>query len=288
MNYFNQSLTCPVCSSNWITDFKLGNNLKVKLVKCLQCSLVFQSYLNNPIVYNHEYYDFWDLNSMFKEVRAMKIKTAKAHLQILRNQLMIDSGNLLDVGCAFGFLLEAARKFGFIAYGVEVSPAANYASKRGLKVFHGNLQDANYDKSTFSVVTMIDSLEHIAQPLQFLECIHDILTQKGAILIVTPNVSSLSRRLLKNRWFHFKTEHLCYYSPLSLHKLLQRTGFSIHYIQRGFKYLSYHYLVNHLMKYNRNNMTQLLNKIINILPHSLTSFPFKFSTEMICIATKVS
>jgi SAM-dependent methyltransferase len=197
-------------------------------------------------------------------------------------------GTLLDVGCAFGSMLEAARLSGYQAFGVEISPAAEYARHLGFDVFQGDLAKASFKPESFNVVTMIDVLEHIAEPIKALAQIRELLAKRGILFVVTPNISAFSRRILNNQWFHFKEEHLCYYSPTSISVLFTSIGLQLQHIGQGFKYLSYQYILGHFKEYSNSRLTRVLQYLGTLLPRKLYTLPLKFPTEMICIAMKKS
>ena len=46
------------------------------------------------------------------------------------------------------------------------------------------------------------------------------------MLVATPSLESFTSRLMKEKWLEFKTEHLFYFRPSSLHLLFYRSGFA--------------------------------------------------------------
>lgn len=49
----------------------------------------------------------------------------------------------------------------------------------------------------------------------------------GHLFIITPNADSLTRTLLGPRWFQYKYEHVMYWNPSSLRRILDEAGFRI-------------------------------------------------------------
>ena len=130
---------------------------------------------------------------------------------------------LLDVGCAHGFMLEAASQLGYVSSGLEISPAGDIARERGFHVVGSNLEDRPFPPESFDVVTMIDVIEHLTDPLEALRCVYAMLKPEGIVFLVTPDIGSLSARIMRSAWPHYLPEHLIYYSPTSMHTLLDRT-----------------------------------------------------------------
>ncbi len=100
----------------------------------------------------------------------------------------------LDVGCAYGFLVNYALEAGIDAWGVDVS---KYAIKEGKRLFP-NLSDRLfvYDcddllmvfkKEFFDVVSMLEVVEHLPNPKQSLAMVARILKKGGYLIISTPN-----------------------------------------------------------------------------------------------------
>ena len=54
-----------------------------------------------------------------------------------------------------------------------------------------------------------------------------ILKKKGLLFIRTPNIESIEFKLLGNKFYSLKAEHLNYFSPLSLTYYLKKNGFEI-------------------------------------------------------------
>lgn len=138
-------------------------------------------------------------------------------------------GRLLDVGCAAGFLLDEARSAGFRAAGVELSPRlAAVARGRGFEVREGELAAAGFEPACFDAIVLADSLEHVIDPVATLVEARRVAAAGALILILTPNVESRLARLLGRRWPHYTPpEHLWYFAPSTLERVLGEAGFSV-------------------------------------------------------------
>ena len=101
-------------------------------------------------------------------------------------------GRLLDVGCAKGGFLAAARDAGFVVRGVEPAEAAAAVARRlGLDVVVGTLDDVPLAASSLEVVTAWHVLEHIPEPLDTLIRLRRELVPGGHLLIEVPNAESV-------------------------------------------------------------------------------------------------
>ena len=143
---------------------------------------------------------------------------------------------LLDVGCAAGFFLEVCRESGWDVYGVE--PAAcmvEYAqSKLRLPVYCGTLRERCFKPGSFDVVTLWDVLEHMTDPRRELLEVNRVLQPGGLLVIETQDIGSWVPRMLGRRWIHYGNDlHLFHFTPRTLRRLLQETGFRVKTITRG-------------------------------------------------------
>lgn len=153
-------------------------------------------------------------------------------------------GRLLDVGCAMGVLLELARSRGWDVQGVDISDfAIATCRQRGLPVHHGPLVGAGFADGTFDVAVLDDTIEHLPDPRRQLEELHRILAPGGLLTMNTPNEAGLLHRLQGSHWFHYKPpEHLFYFSPATLGRLLERCGFRVLHTQISGKIVTLRYL----------------------------------------------
>lgn len=150
----------------------------------------------------------------------------------------VPSGHFLEIGCAGGAFLNAAREAGFDVAGVEYSDeAAAFARQRfHLEVAVGDLTDARYAASSFDVAFMGDVLEHLRDPVATLRETRRILRPGGLLVIHCPmQTNTLFSRagflaysiLGKKATVHLPPYHLFEYRPESMRYLLRMCGFDI-------------------------------------------------------------
>lgn len=100
------------------------------------------------------------------------------------------TGELLDVGCALGFLIEALERYcGWSTRGIDVSPFAAYFARRqfGLDVRAVTLEEAAFPDARFDFIVQKDVLEHVLHPREHLRETARILKPGGRMWLVTPN-----------------------------------------------------------------------------------------------------
>ena len=139
-------------------------------------------------------------------------------------------GRLLDIGCSSGlFAAESARQ-GWLVSGIDPAVwAIAIAQKRipDARFLATSIENAQFPDNTFDVITLWDVLEHIDQPKDLLQRSTAWLSKDGCIYLNLPNINSFTARLLGKYWPMLLREHLWYFSPLTIARLLNETGYSV-------------------------------------------------------------
>lgn len=135
---------------------------------------------------------------------------------------------MLDVGCASGHLVNEFMQRGWQADGVEMSPLlAADAGSRGLTVHVGNFLRLDLAKSSYDLITMFHVIEHFDAPAEAATKCHSLLRPGGLLVMETPNWRGIGALLRGSRWSHIiPPEHLNYFGPGALSRLVLRAGFS--------------------------------------------------------------
>lgn len=223
---------CNLCGGNSHSIIEDGER-PYCVLKCHQCGLVFVdpvpdlSYLS--MHYDANYYADWMDAQLTKRLRMWdrRLKTIERY----RNK-----GRLLDVGCATGTFLQLAQNNGWEIRGTEYSPYAAKYAKDSLNadIFCGQLIDARYEEAFFDVVTFWHVLEHVTDPMRYLQETKRILKPSGLLVIAVPNVNDylmqIAYRVVKRKPLKlFSKEdreiHLFHFSADTLRAYLQKTGF---------------------------------------------------------------
>ena len=135
-------------------------------------------------------------------------------------------GDLLEIGCGYGFLLEEARSAFRSCSGTEFADeAASAARARGLDVVTGGIE-ALPPGRRFDCIVATHVIEHVYDPRGFIGAVKLLLRPGGTLLLGTPDMGSLWRRTMGARWPSFKVpEHVLYFDRPSLTGLLADSGF---------------------------------------------------------------
>ncbi|MFN2640425.1 MAG: class I SAM-dependent methyltransferase [Actinomycetota bacterium] len=177
---------------------------------------------------NSEKYGDEDYNRWYRSMRDVLMQRYRNDLSEIE-KLVPNKGRILDVGCAYGWFLEAARERGWQTSGVEVEEAtAHVARDAGLDVTLGLLDDANFPDASFDVVGLWDVLEHVPGTDAFLAECRRVLRPGGILAVQSPNVRSVMARLMKDDWsWLLLPQHVYHFTPSSMRKTLERRGFDV-------------------------------------------------------------
>ncbi len=139
-------------------------------------------------------------------------------------------GRLLDFGCGGGSFLKRMADHGWDVTGVDNSPTAVQAvtAELGLKAVVGSLPHADLRPSSFEVVTMWHSLEHVHDPLAVLREAYHLLIPGGRLVVACPNIDSWAFRRYAESWFGLDLpRHLTHFTPPTLSRMLQTAGLRV-------------------------------------------------------------
>jgi 2-polyprenyl-3-methyl-5-hydroxy-6-metoxy-1,4-benzoquinol methylase len=152
------------------------------------------------------------------------------------------AGRLLDIGAAQGVLLEEATRLGFEAEGIDhCAENVRDACARGRRVRLAAAETLE-DRDAFDVVTLMDIIEHVTDPVGVLAACHRALRPGGTLVVYTPNhravIVSLAKLLHRVGMRHPVTEffgrnHVCFFDDRSLPLALERAGFRIRALQQS-------------------------------------------------------
>ncbi|MBI9079578.1 MAG: class I SAM-dependent methyltransferase [Pseudodesulfovibrio sp.] len=240
-----------------ITDSNYGEI--TDLYQCEDCDLLQCHGINDLNCYYESLVDKdYEAGRKERSIQQMKV------LEILCGYK--SSGRLLDVGAGSGILVEQALKMGFEAEGVEPSRwLVEKALERKL-IVHNAIFPSEKITSKYEVITLVDIIEHVDNPVEVLCAARNLLTKDGIGVVVTPDVDSFFARLLKRKWWHYRIAHVNYFSLCTINMALRQAGLESLAVFRPKWYFSASYLAIRVMQYFpkclRFTPPSFLNKII--------------------------
>jgi 2-polyprenyl-3-methyl-5-hydroxy-6-metoxy-1,4-benzoquinol methylase len=131
---------------------------------------------------------------------------------------------ILEIGCGGAILLKELKELGFETYAADPSPTAiRAAEKYGFSLIP-KFFTAELFSETFDLIFHSDVLEHAFDPREFIDEQRKVLKPNGLIIISVPNAEENIEYGDISMAMH---QHLQYFTPESLSKLMRESGFEI-------------------------------------------------------------
>jgi SAM-dependent methyltransferase len=233
-------LTCRLCLGSRLSclgpipdsDFFAGRVLEQpipggKLWLCKECGSMVRHPLLSPEAYRQLYENGAD--------DVWTAKGARNDLRVIREQIAqcISAKTVLDVGCNTGeFLLSLPARVQ--KFGLEPSTAAGaMAAKSGICIVGRTLEDLPTD-AVFDIITIIDVVEHVADPNKLMDYALAHLAPGGSLIVATGDPSNVWwRRLFRSRfWYSAFPEHISFPSARALALWAKSHGLDSPIVQR--------------------------------------------------------
>ena len=148
---------------------------------------------------------------------------------------------VLDVGSASGRLLAELRDRGFSrVIGLDPSPACAAVAARlySIDVRTMTLADIARENEHFDLVIMVGVLEHLRDLDGAFEHLRALLPPGGLLYVEVPDVTAFAD-WSNAPYQDFSTEHINFFSPISLDNLMRRQGFTKTFLERNHREQSY-------------------------------------------------
>lgn len=143
----------------------------------------------------------------------------------------------LDVGSATGYFRQAMDELGFEHHGIDLSADAIRLCREtfGFDTWHGSVFDlsgpAAKFRRSFTMITLWDTIEHLDDPLAAVKLLGEFLADDGVLVVRTPSLSAFEAEILASMYYSFKLDHVRYFSPRSLTRLMHLAGLEQVYLE---------------------------------------------------------
>jgi len=234
---------CVVCG-----DASQQRNPYWKILhQCKQCAHVManlaESALDFKSIYSEDYFAGAEYAN-YAEDEAVFKKQFQRNLKLIRRY--VDSGTLVELGCAYGFFLKQAQQyFQVCGYDISQEPVKYAREKMGVDARCEDFLTSNFNPSSADVAVMWDVIEHLPRPDLVAQKIFKTLKPNGYFFLTTGDIGSALAKFQKEKWrlIHPPT-HLHYFNKETIKRLLTNSGFrvvDIRYIgvERSFKQIAF-------------------------------------------------
>lgn len=228
---------CYLCNSDNIglRSPRVRDRSDIQVLQCNDCGLVFlsrfdhisESFYNDSKMHGNSGVDFdkWMMETKPDDERRFNYVKS-----------IIKDKDVLDIGCGNGQFLKMASGICSSVQGVELEEQSiQKISEWGISVSK-NIEDI---KNKFDVITMFHVLEHIPDPITFIEKIKPYLTPNGILLIEVPNENDALISLYDNKAFKEFTYwscHLFLFNENTLKTVAEYAGYTVNYVRHVQRY----------------------------------------------------
>lgn len=208
-----------------------------------QCPDTGAVFFDRKEISEHDYQDYgaYPYLEKFDEERInweVRIRRPKYRKQLDLMEDYAPGKKLLDVGAGPGYLCRVAEDRGWNARGVEISKDAVHFGEEKLGVRYIDIQ--NVEDGSIDAITCHHVLEHIPQPMTFLEELHGKLKEGGLLVLHVPHQRPLT--FLLRDWIGqlvssgeaetfctlYSDIHITGFTKGSLQRVLNEAGFGPH------------------------------------------------------------
>ncbi|MCR9253060.1 MAG: class I SAM-dependent methyltransferase [bacterium] len=195
---------CPVCQSSSSETTSKSNIYGANYVQCKNCTHVYVIkrptksaiegfYLNN-ITYAATY---TDKSAAESRLNAIAVPWRDWTIKVYEETHGKKPERILDVGSGAGHFVEACRRAGLKADGIELSESSRKFSQEiwGIELDGRDFIEAGIDYEGYDIVTFWGLLEHTPNPGKILETAYDIVSKSengGLVISKIPRWDSLS------------------------------------------------------------------------------------------------
>jgi 2-polyprenyl-3-methyl-5-hydroxy-6-metoxy-1,4-benzoquinol methylase len=148
-----------------------------------------------------------------------------------RNLLLKESLNIIEVGSGLGYLTYALIHDGYRTVGLDISQKAVDEASNAFgehyicaDVFEYSLQN----KEAYDVVILTEVIEHVNEPVMFLESLMTMLKKGGQIILTTPNKTIYPKNIVWQT--DLPPVHLWWFSESSMKYIANRINANVMFI----------------------------------------------------------
>ncbi len=227
-------LPCKICGNTAKNvGSKEGNWRKIKysLYRCPKCGFGF---VGNPStdydqIYNLDYYNgrgadpladyIYELNHLEQTIRQYEWEGISSIISQVKE--ISTETNWLDFGCGNGGLVRWVKNnLNCNIVGFEEGAIADTARELNIPVL--SAQELDVKSNCYDVITAIEVLEHVIDPIDVLQKLFNLLKEGGILFYTTGNAN---RKRLET-WSYVVPEiHISFYEPTTLEYAMNKVGF---------------------------------------------------------------
>lgn len=230
---------CLLCHGKSFLKVKpLGSGTRI--AACRTCGFVQVIPHVSARAVARTYQDDWNHFAPYVSQASVHRAYFRRLLRFLETGVLLSAKKMLDVGCATGLFVDEANKHGMQAEGIDISKSAVlHGKQRHVPLFHetsSSWMKKKKHRNYYDVITALSVIEHEADPVRMMRALYTMTAPGGMVVISTPNFNTFYRTLMGKRWIGYQhPEHLWFFTPKTITRLLHNAGFVDIVVRRDFQ-----------------------------------------------------
>ena len=253
-----------------------------RLVVCVDCGMIYETprFPSDVILQVYMSSEEAAHDSQYP----MRVESFYRALKSLSSHIPGGGARVLDIGTAGGAFLDAAKRFGYKAVGLEPSAyLVKQGKERGLDMEQGTIDNHTLEKASFDMVCLWDVLEHVTDPKEALSKIKDLLKPDGILLINYPDIGTRMAKMAGRRFWWILSSHLQHFTRDSMRQIYDRTGFETILFKSYWQTLQFGYLESMAIHY-KIPLSKVLKKLT---PEFIQQIPIPYYASQTTALAKV-
>tara|TARA_R110000850_G_scaffold92603_1_gene196523 strand:- start:215 stop:970 length:756 start_codon:yes stop_codon:yes gene_type:complete len=217
---------CTICDGASFNSLGQANGYDI--FRCAGCGFCFVH--PTPPRYEIEaIYDEYSSNEAYRAKAERKVW--RSHKRLKRYRHLAPGKRFIDFGCNIGTAVEAARRLGFDAYGVDIDRDSVGTARKifpGSHFHTGSIESLPDNWRDFDLGFSVEVIEHIPDPHPYFEALAARLRSGGVLYLTTPDAGHWRVPADFTTWREvFPPDHLHFFTRTSMTHFLDRHGFDV-------------------------------------------------------------
>jgi 2-polyprenyl-3-methyl-5-hydroxy-6-metoxy-1,4-benzoquinol methylase len=230
--YVGERVACDLCgATETVSICEYDRRFKrLTTVACACCGLMRTDPMPTSAEIEHYYQSVYRWDYQLASGRPSRRHLVRSRRQASGRLVVLapalnPGARILDFGSGAGVFLGLAKERGYSVHGIE--PGSDYAKFAretfGVEVIDKSWEQVGEPIGPFDVITAVEVLEHLRNPVRALRWLSMHLADAGVIYVTVPNMLPNGKETFRR--FHFA--HLHHFTPTTLHWAAEACGLEL-------------------------------------------------------------